>query len=232
MKANSYVMTEAQVESLALERYNNASQILVIDDTYLKVLVVAAQAKLGKSLRGRVNKDAQLAVLTEVNERFYPAVLRGVTTHDIAIEPGLDAKEQTRRSLERNSRSAFARSAKSTLFTYVNGGGDIRALDSNVVTKHALRKAMAPPEPTDKTARQISRSKDALFRALKRQVAADVDTAAETIDTIISTLQAMLIDIGVEPEDHTETVARRSRVAPDRGPMRTRVGVPMLNRGA
>jgi hypothetical protein len=146
-----YVMTEAQVESLALERYNNAAVVLRADSTYLKGLVVAAQAKLGngRKTRVKINAEAQHTVLNEVHERFYAAVLRGVTTHDVASDDALDSKEKQRRSLERNRRSAFARSAKSTLSAYITAGGDLRTLDVEAVTKAALRKAIARPnQPT------------------------------------------------------------------------------------
>jgi hypothetical protein len=229
------IPTDSQIESLALERYNNALVVMRVDSTYLRVLVMASQAQLGKSKRGKVDAEGQTKVLESVHERFYAAVLRGVTTHDIAIEPGLDPKENTRRSLERNRRSAFARSAKSTLLAYVTGGGDLRALDPNNTSKAGLRKAVEKPEPTDRTERQIVRAKGSLYRALARQARASPDAAREAIETAVEELQALLEQLGPEVEERDEDEAptpQPNRRATDQGHARTRVGIPMLNRGA
>lgn len=228
------IPSDAQVESLALERYNNAIVVARVDSTYLRIIVMASQAQLGKSKRGKVDAEGQSKVLESVHERFYAAVLRGVTTHDIAIEPGLAPKENTRRSLERNRRSAFARSAKSTLLAYVKGGGDLRALDPDNVSKAGLRKAVEAPEPTDKTERQIVRSKGSLYRALARQARASPEAAREAIETAVEELQALLEQLGPEVEDTAEDEAPppQHRRATDQGHSRTRVGIPMLNKGA
>jgi hypothetical protein len=114
---------EQRVEALARERVTSATIVSNADVTYLSMLVDAMQSQLGKRSRGKVNSLQQAQVLAEVDKRFYAAVLRGVTTEDIAIEEGLDADEQRRRSLERNRRSAFARSAKSTVSAYIDGRG-------------------------------------------------------------------------------------------------------------
>jgi len=171
--------------------------------------------------------------LADVDKRFYAAVLRGVTTEDIAIEEGLDADEQRRRSLERNRRSAFARSAKSTVSAFITGGGDVRALDPNTVSKAALRKAVAAPEPTDKAARQIATAKGALLRAITRRARGDPEAARAEVEGLMDELQKVLDELGGEPEQpqHEATTVVGLRV-PDRGPARTRVGQPLLHRGA
>lgn len=226
------IPTDSQVESLALERYNNASLISRIDTTYLSILVLASQAQLGKGRR-KLGAEDQAKVLETVHERFYAAVLRGVTTHDIEVEAGLEAKEATRRSLERNRRSAFARSAKSTLLAFVTGGGDLRGLDAWTVSKTALRKAVAPPEPTDRTERQIVRAKGSLFRAFARQARASPEEARQALETAIEELQQMLDQLPAEGEEsHDETTVTPARRSSDIAHARTRVGVPMLNRGA
>lgn len=228
------IPTDSQVESLALERYTNAALISRIDNTYLGILVIASQARLGKGRR-KMDASAQTEVLESVHERFYAAVLRGVTTHDIAVEADLEPKESTRRSLERNRRSAFARSAKSTLLAYVTAGGDIRALDPNNTSKTALRKAFAPPEPANRTERQIVRSKGSLYRALARQARASPKEAREAIETAVEELQALLEQLGPEVEEREEDEAplppQPNRRSSDTAHARTRVGIPMLNRG-
>jgi hypothetical protein len=232
-----WVATENDVETLAHERYANAVVVAGADSTYLRVVLVAAQAKLGRA-RGRtaprVNTEGQLTVLAEVHERFYAAVLRGVTTPEIAIEPELDSKEQRARSLERNSRSAFARSAASTLTAYVKAGGDLRALDAATVSKAALRAAMAPPEPEDRVARQIQRARGSLLRAITRRARDNPEEARTEVENLMDELQKVLDALdGNEQEEPeagaTTVVGSRPR---DTGPARTRVGIPQLHRGA
>lgn len=227
-----WVATEHDVELLAHERYANAVIVASSDSTYLKVALVAAQAKLGRPRRaGKPNAEAQLTVLNAIHEMFYPAVLRGVTTPDIAIEADLDSKEQRRRSLERNSRSAFARSAMSTLTAFVKGGGDLRGLNPETVTKANLRAAVAPPEPEDRVARQIQRARGALLRAITRRARDNPEEAAQEVESLMEELQKVLnsLDGKSDTEPDETTVVARPR---DTGPARTRVGTPLLNRGA
>lgn len=234
LEKNHWVANEHEVETLARDRYVNAHATAMADGSYLKITLVAAQANLGKSRKVRAaaaksaDKEAQLQVLKSVHERFYPHVLKGITTDDIAIEDGIDTTESRRRSLERNARSAFARSAYSTLRAYAEAGGDLRALDAATVSKVGLRKALAPPEPTDRIARAIQRSQKALLRAIARQATRNPEAAVETVENAISALQRVLESLEVEAEETGTTTV----VGKDKGPQRTRVGVPLLNRGA
>lgn len=225
-----YVANETMVESLAQERYTSAELVTGSDTTYLRVVIAAMQAKTGKVRRGRSNPLAQAEVLAAVNERFYPHVLKGVTTPDVdPTEANLTLEERRRRSLARNSRSNFARTAVSTIATYLRGGGDIRGIDVNAVTKSALRAAVAPPEPENKIERQIERNEKALIRAFKRQARDDTEAATEAIAAFIDTLRELVLNpTGKAPEP-----AAASRRPRDTGTRRTRVGGPpvILHRG-
>lgn len=223
---------EQRVELLARERVLSATVVSDADVTYLSLLVDAMQSQLGKTRRGKVNSLQQAQVLAEVDKRFYAAVLRGVTTDDIAIEEDLDVDEQRRRSLERNRRSAFARTAKSTVSAYITAGLDVRELDPKTVSKAALRKAVAPPESTDKTARQVERAKGALMRAITRRARGDPEGTRTEIEDLMDELQKVLDSLSGETEEdqHHETTVTSMRT-PDRGVQRTRVGIPQLHRG-
>lgn len=223
---------EQRVENLARDRVSGAAIVSNSDMTYLSLLVDAMQARLGKTRRGRLDSLQQAQVLAEVDKRFYAAVLRGVTTEDIAIEEGLDAEEQRRRSLERNRRSAFARSAKSTVSAFITAGGDIRGLDPATVSKVSLRKAISPPEPADRAERAFQRAHGALLRAVERRARGDPESARAEVEGLIDELQKVLDELSgeqVEPGHEASTVIG---LRPDRGPQRTRVGTPLLNRGA
>src|SRR5580658_6408341 len=172
LESTTNVATEAQVESLASESYKAGLVVHRTDGVYLRVLVVACQAQLGPVRRGRApNAEAQMTVLETVHEKYYAAVLRGVTTPDVASDGKLEAIERNRRTLERNRRSNFARTARSVLAAYANGGGDIRALDPRGVTKASLREATKPSEGSE--SEPVTRAQDAIIRAITRQARED-----------------------------------------------------------
>lgn len=120
-----------------------------IPGTYLRALIATTQVRLGldeprtSALRGRIgppeDSEADLEVLKAVHAEFYAAVLTAVTTPDIASTAGLRKAEAARRAKERNRRSNFARSAKSTLAKYIKSGGNVRGLCVTSVTKQQLR---------------------------------------------------------------------------------------------
>jgi hypothetical protein len=207
---NQYAMSESQVEQLAREHVVHLNGAQGTGITYLRVLLVTVQARLGPP-RGRkaLGVETQLEALGAAETPLYAAVLRGILTDDVVDDVSLPKEARHLRMLTRNSRSGFARSAKATLVEFVRGGGDMRSLDAEVVTKDGLRKASRPPEPTDKTARQIARSSAALQRALQRQIRFDADKAREVIDGLIEDLQAMLDGI---PEERAGKAHTRTRV--------------------
>lgn len=236
-----YVATEQQVEQLAGAQYTASTEVEGYNNTYLRVLVVDVQSQVGTKKRGRTLAiDAQLTVVTQSHDKFYPAVLRGVTTPDVDSdvldhETGkpLLPPERSRRALERNRRSTFARTAKTTLVNFVKGGGDVRTLDAETVTKARLRAAIAPPEPATRLARQIQRAQGALIRAIDRQARGDPGGAHEALETAIEALQAHLDAMPtVKDLGATTTIVGAPRGRGDRGPARTRVGTPQLHKGA
>lgn len=185
-----YSASEQDIESLALERYNNHGTVNQTDNTYLRVLTRNAQSRNGTAR----NRRTQVKHVNAAHVAFYAAVIRGVTTHDIAHDDTVDKAEKTRRSLERNRRSAFARTSKSTLVGYIKSGGDLRALDIGGLTKSGLRCAMKPPEPKDKIERQIERAQGGLLRALTRKFRVNAPGAEDTIEAAQTALGVLLKD--------------------------------------
>ncbi|HXS14452.1 MAG TPA: hypothetical protein VN734_17265 [Acidobacteriaceae bacterium] len=223
-----YVANDAQIEALAREQYISTAQVSVANATYLRVLVAGCQAELG-GRRGRapVRPDAQSAVLERVHERFYAAVLRGVTTEDVVADDSLDRAEKGRRMLERNRRSGFARSAATTLRNYVQAGGDLRALDVETTTKTALQQfvaSKAAPD-VDRIGARVARAERTLLAALKRMAKEDPDRAAEAMEAITEHLQVALSELEPSPQVVAGTQAE---AAPTPRHARTRVGVPFM----
>lgn len=211
------LMTEQQIEQLAREHTTHMVSAQGVSQTYLQAVVFATQAALGRGRRP-LAADVQLAALERVEAPYYAAVLRGVITDDVADNLSLPKDERRKRMLTRNSRSGFARSAKATIVAFIRGGGDIRTVDAATISKDSLRRAIAPPEPSDRLERRIERASKGLQRALERQARGSPDAARETAERLMEELQTFIDGLEAPPA-----------VASDRGARRTRVGAPMLH---
>lgn len=222
-----YVATEAQVEDLTVAQWQAASGLEIHNATYLRVTLAQAQAKTGTKARGRHSKDAQLAVLVAVNAIFYAAVLRGLVKADPAIaqDDALEPPEKSRRALERNRRSTFARTSYRELVGFVERGGDLRTLDVETVSKASLRAFGKAPESKDRTERALERAQGAILRAINRLARGDPGAAVERLDVVIGALQARRHELG------NKAPVRHGKRAGREGPaIRTRVGVPQFHR--
>lgn len=210
---NQYALTESQIETLAAERNQSLAAMESFDGTYLRVLVTGVQAKLGAK-RGRPNLEAQTAALELIAVPYYAAVLRGVTTADIALDPSLEAAEVSRRTRERNRRAIFARSAKSTLVAWMRAGGDLRAIDPATVTKAELRKAIAATEPDREGVPASHRVLEAQRLILAAVAREGPEEAREHLEAVIEALQQAIEELP-PALPHAESAT-----------IRTRVGVP------
>lgn len=230
IKNRNYAATVEQVQALAASHWLTTAHIEGSNNTYLRVVLVAVQAALGNKRGRQPSVESQLSVLEKAHEKYYAAVLRGVTTDDIAKDEDLEPTEASRRALERNRRSNFARSAKTSLANYARAGGDLRALEPELVTKASLRAALAPPPAEDRTVRQLAAAQGAILRAVARRARGDPDDARAMLEAVVAKLQGALdaMDEGQEPDHATTTTVVPQR---DQGPVRTRVGVPQLHRG-
>lgn len=210
IERNKWVATEQQVETLAAAHLTADTQAQGVRGTYLRILIVAVQAQFGTVVRKA--KIDQLAVLEKVHERLYAAVLRGVTTADVADEDGLESGERRDRALARNQRSNFARSSKAALVSYVKHGGDIRTLKAGETSKGTLRSHGEAVDPATQIERMVYRARNTMVTAILREAETDPDSARARIEEVISTLQATLEQIGGEPV--TEQAHQRTRAGP------------------
>lgn len=213
LAAAHFVADAAQVEALAHELYNTQGAMRAADGTYLKVLIVACQGQLGKPPRRKAaDVTAQLGVLEKVNEVFYAAVLRGVSTPEVQPDPTLDKTENSRRSVERNRRSTFARSVKSTLAGFINAGGDLRVLEAAATTKAMLRAFV--DQGRDLTQRgnaMVARASRAILEVVREEATQDLDAARERLEGLIESLQEALDAL---PETPTEPMVPRTPAPP------------------
>lgn len=171
---------KATGENIARElgRINAASDKVSgrVAGSYLRLLTAAAQASMSAGWT-----DAALAVCT-VNSFYYPKVVEGVTTPDIVPDKSDAPEERKRKTLERNSRSNFARTAASTLVGWIKAGGDLSTLDPMTVTKSQLaretserRRAATAAVPagtprTAKTATDLEHAANRAFHVLQRRL--------------------------------------------------------------
>jgi len=190
-------LTEAQVEALVSQRTASLLSTDQADGTYLRTILHHTQGKLGPLTRGRPPSiQAQIDALQAVTIPFYAAVLRGVTTEDIAIETGMEADKIAVRTRERNRRATFARSVKSTLVVWVQTGGDLRALNAATVTKTQLqvdiREARSPGDAFERT---VERAQRRIIVSIAQQARGSPDMARARLEAIIEALAATLDDL-------------------------------------
>jgi hypothetical protein len=196
IKDQNYLVTEAEIEQLAAMHTDVSNTQGAADGSYLKILLAGCQAELGKGKRkGPNHKEIQHKKLDEVHLRYYQAVLRGVTTPDIEFTDGLEEDELRRRRVEQLRRATFARSAKSTLYSYVDTGGDMRTLDVATTTKNGLRKVIneAMGLPTWEQAVGAKRAK--IENICRKLAQTNPGQAREILESVLQHLQDVLDSI-------------------------------------
>lgn len=211
-----FIATLAQVETLAHDVVAGQNA----DGTYLRVLLAHMQSKLGRPRRGK--QPPQEPVLDTVHEALYPSILKGVANGDEITDT------------ERNRRATFARSAASTVRTFIRGGGDVRSIDVATATKAGLRAAVAPPAPevaegATRTQRSYIKAEDAYLRSVQRLARGDPEDARERVEGLMEQLEKLLAELDAPPAEHgaTTTIVGRS-TAPRGAP----AVAPQLHRGA
>jgi hypothetical protein len=132
---HGYEPTEADLAELGALSVGATKLSGTIGTTYIRTLVKRSQILVAGGVTGGLAASAAVA---QAHSDFYPHILRGVTTPDVAPEGAVDRADSKRRSLERNSRSNFARTAYSTLRRWVAGGGQLLEVNPATVTKSWL----------------------------------------------------------------------------------------------
>lgn len=225
-----YVANEHDVELLAAAHLATSEATKRTDGQYLRILVQALKSQFngvkGKRAPTRPELDNHSAFLADTHTKLYAAVLRGVTTDEVADDEALGVEERRARATIRNNRAGFARSSASTLQMFIRAGGDVRTLDVETVTKTALRTWTKANTP-DATPRQhfIMSALTRMEREAKTLLAEDPDEGRATVEECMRRLQVLLDDLSrpAEPVRHTATdVLARSQVVPGRHAARFR----------
>jgi hypothetical protein len=180
----NFLFDDAAIAALARDYATGVGRADTIRGTYLRVLVAHAQQELTTT---RVTLPATIAAIERADSHLYAIVKESVTTVDIADAEGLEPAEARRRALERNRRSNFARTAKSTLVNWTRTGGKLRSIDASTVTKDQLRVAHDGDAPTSLDAR-AARIEARVERIVKELAADSMERARDFITSLYTSL--------------------------------------------
>lgn len=206
-----FLATEDQIQALAGKYVNGLQAQDSVRGSYLKVLLAGTQkaAKPAKKLASEVAE-----ILEKTHDAYYAVVMKGVTTPEILDEESLDAEARTLRSLERNRRSNFARSAKASLASYLKAGGDLFTLDPVTVTKAALQAFVLSMRAKTADATTLHKATVAAERieTLCRELAdEDQDVALQTVQELMARMANLLTEFGKEHTTKTLVAMKEHR---------------------
>lgn len=191
--AAGYLATVENVELLAHEHAVSAEGLQGTGSTYLSVLIAAVQKQVHEGRRRRITA---VDALNSVHEVYYAAVIKGVTELDT------DSREASRRA-------TFARTAKSTLMSYLVKGGLIGALVPGQTSKAFLRAAIAPAESEDKNKRVIARAEGMLVRTIKKLAKRD---RAEAMRSLMGVVDDLTKELDALETDAVEATVKQTRL--------------------
>lgn len=214
-----FLASDDQIPLLAARYVSGLQAQDSVKGAYLKVLV-AATLKAAKPAK---NKPSEIvAHLDAVHDLYYGLVLKGITTPDVTDDESLGQEARTARSLERNRRSTFARTAKNALGSYLKAGGDLFRLDPDTVTKSELQMfstAMRSKELEPKTLQQRAELAVGRVEEMCRQLAdEDQDAAVVAVQELMAKMTNLLAEMGREATTKTLVAVKEHR------PLRLREG--------
>jgi hypothetical protein len=223
LEKNQYVATAADIENLTKEQLTAVSTQVRGRTTYLRALIATTQDKLGVALRQRMQGQptkltpegitAQLTALEEVHGGFYEAVLKAIDDTPLAD----DEKPKTGRGSAnaiKTRRATFARTAKSTVRSWIKAGHDIAAIAASKVTKAAItlktgqrrRRAVSPKRLVSRVEKQSK----VLIASLLELAETDKEAAVKEYQTVMNVMSDQLIRLGMEAtKDAGVAVAER-----------------------
>lgn len=155
IKMNGFIVTELQMSQLGWQHVVASDTVKQSNDTYLSILIAMTQA--GEAL-----------------EVVYKRTLK-------AIQDGIAKAGYEGKALE--SKSAFARSAASTLRKALNNGADIADLVPGNTTKSMLQKMVV-------SAPKAQKASGALMANLKALAERDPDAALREAKRLMNALKA------------------------------------------
>jgi len=186
-----WLANDATLAALAKDYADGRAQADTVSGSYVRILFAHVQRELVTAGVKRATQERSIEALEAVHAHMYTVILAAVTTADVKHSDDLPAKEQTRRALERNRRTNFARSAKSTLLAYIEAGGKISGLRPADITKERLRAFYKPKDPLTPQERAF-KATTRIERILKALAVEDMEAAVELARMVQTRVAAMV----------------------------------------
>jgi len=192
-----YVATTAQVAQLATAQYSGAQASAAGGLCYMRVLYATLMHELGidKKHARLPSSESQMAALNTLQTTYMRAIVEAIATD-------CDA-------LERNRRTNFARTAKSTLARYIKADGDLRALKVTTLTKASLTEAIHALTGTIAG----TQTQPSIVRFIKRLQVLPQRTALKLAEDARDQLTAAILTLRHAHGTRTQTVPERERVS-------------------
>jgi len=190
---NGFIATDAVLKSLARDYVAGANAAEDVKGTYLRVLVAHSQRETASLARKRVTQADALGAVAAAHGAMYAVILDAVTTPEIAADDSLPAEERQQRARERNRRTTFARTAKSTLTSFIKAGGRLVALEPATVSKEQLRSySSVAREGPQTVADQVAATESRLEKLIAALKAENPEAAQEAVQSLQMKLQAIV----------------------------------------
>jgi len=189
LEASGYLATNEQLAALAQEYAIGLGAIGGVRVSYLRIMIAHAHREAGRRLK-KLTPAQSRTLVQEVHDRLYAVVLTAITTPEIAPDEKLSPRENTRRSLERNRRSNFARTAKHAIDSFLDAGGKLWALKPASVTKEELRRIASPRDGdgAGRLVRSAERSSARVVRLVTQLAETNRPAARRLINDLIEKL--------------------------------------------
>lgn len=224
-----YIATPETIEKLAATRFDSQALADRAQGAYFRVLLASVQrAVAGKpTLRARRGKIAPLTApeiavhletFEKVNADLYAAVIRGSVTADVADSESLKADERRERSLARNRRTNYARTAASAIRGYIRAGNDVTRIPVGTATKGSLLRSGADATNTSPQSK-LERAASRLLKQLETFGTDDAAAAREVLQSTLARSADMLAKLG------GKTTTKPDRAMAEHLPLKTSVGV-------
>jgi hypothetical protein len=187
-----YLATDEQLAAIAQEYAVGLGAITGVRLNYLRILVAHSKRAAGQKAKKMTSTQTR-KVVQEVHDKLYAVVLAAITTPDIAPDDSASDRDRARRTIERNRRSNFARTAKHALDTFVDAGGKLSALNPATVTKESLR----PRDRTDdrgspgRLVRSAERTSERMVKLVTRLAAENKAAARKLVNALIAELEPL-----------------------------------------
>ncbi len=225
----NFIATPETIEKLAGVRFDSQLQTERAQGTYFKTLLACTQKAIAGKPTLRARRKGPKATITAaeiaqhmeafetVNRELYAAVIRGSVTPDVADSESLKPQERRERSLARNRRTNYARTAATAIRGFIEAGNDIRRIAVPSASKSQLLARGAAATNSDPQAR-AARAASRLLSQLETLGTGDKAAAREVLQSTLKRSAELLSKLG------GKTTTKPEQAMAEHRPLQTPVG--------